>query len=364
MSEAPGPLRGVRVVDTADGSAALAGRLLADMGAEVWTIEPPEGISARRLSPSFFAYYHAGKRSLVADPRSNEDRERLRRLLACADVWLDTSSVAKPSPWGLEPSAVAAAEPRLVVASVTPFGLGGPYAGYRANDLVAQAAGGMAFTNGHPGQTPLQGYGLQAYHSASLYALIGILLALLERDRSGRGQLVEVSLQEATASAVEEMSSAWNGERRIEVRRGSIHWTRAFAVGRCRDGYVMYCSIGDWTTLHEWLKSGGAGEELDGPEWDDFFYRRQHAEEIFRAMDRFAAGQKAAEVLEGAQLRRLPFAAVRPPEALVDDPQLVARQFFSPIDLGGSTDRILFPGPPLRMSATPLRTRSGPPVLG
>ena len=366
--EAKGCLAGLRVVETADVSAALAGRLLADLGAEVWKVEPPGGDPSRAWPPLrpgderrswFFEYYNAGKRSLVADPASDADRRRLRALVASADVWLDTSGPAAPSPWGLDPAEVAAAGPRLVVASLTPFGLDGPFAAFRANDLVAQAAGGMIFTNGWPGEAPLQGYGLQAFHSGSLVLLGGVLLALLERERSGRGQLVEVSLQEATASAVEEASAAWNGERRIEIRRGSIHWTRAFAVGRCRDGYVLYCTLGDWTSMHEWMKSRGCGEPLSGPEWDEFPHRREHAEELFAELDRFVADQSAAEVLEMAQALRLPFAEVRPPESLRDDPQLAARGFFAPL-----ADGVRFPGPPFRLSATPLRTRAPAPAPG
>ena len=364
----------MRVVETGGLPAALAGRLLADMGAEVWKIEPPAGDPSRRFPPFrrpghdrdsslFFDYYNAGKRSLVVDPESAEDRERLRRLILAADVWIDTTAPGEASPWALEAEDLAKETPRLILARVTPFGLAGPFAGYRATDLVAQAAGGMIFTNGHPGEAPLQGYGLQAYHSASAYALLGILLALIEQERSGRGQSVEVSVQEAVAGAVEETSAAWNGERRIEIRRGSMHWTRAFAVGRCRDGYVLECTIGDWTTLHEWMKSGGAGEDLTGEEWNDFYYRREHAERIFAALDRFVAERRAADVLEEAQTLRLPFAAVRPPEALRDDPQLAARKFFSPIERAGGAP-LLFPGPPFRMSKTPLCTRRGAPELG
>lgn len=374
MSEFSGALEDLRVIETGGLAAALAGRMFADMGAEVWKIELPAGDPSRRYPPFarrsagressyFFHYYNAGKQSFVADPTREEDGERLRRLIRSADVWIDTTAPGERSPWGLDAASVAREYPRLILARVTPFGLAGPFSQYRATDLVAQAAGGMIFTNGHPGEAPLQGFGLQAYHSASTYALVGILLALLDRTRSGRGQTVEVSVQEAVAGAVEESSAAWNGERRIEIRRGSMHWTRAFAVGRCRDGYILECTIGDWTTLHEWMKSRGCGEDLTGEEWNDFYYRREHAERIFAALDCFVADQKAGDVLEAAQLLRLPFAAVRSPEQLRDDPQLVARKFFLPIDRG-EDGPLLFPAPPFRMSKTPLRTRRPAPRLG
>ena len=362
-------LRGTRVVETAGVAAEFAGRLLADLGAEVWKIEPPGGAETRRLPPFlatdprrslFFEFYDAGKRSLVVDRERRADRERLRELVADADLWLDDSAPHEPAPFGLDRDAARAVNPALVVVRVTPFGLTGPYAGFRSSDLVAQAAGGMVFTNGFAGEAPLQGFGLQAYHAASAYAVIGALLALLERGRSGVGQTIDVSLQEAVAGALEQTSAAWNAERRIEVRRGPVHWTRVFRTCRCRDGYVMLCLLCDWTTLVGWLAERGMGAELAAEPWQDFYYRREHSEEIYAVLERWAADQHAEDILEGAQLRRLPFAAVRPPQALLDDPQLAERRFFAPI-AGGA---LRFPGPPFRMSRTPMVTRRAAPEVG
>jgi crotonobetainyl-CoA:carnitine CoA-transferase CaiB-like acyl-CoA transferase len=362
-------LGGIRVVETAGIAAEFAGRLLADLGAEVWKIEPPEGAASRRFPPFLggdraqslsFTFYNAGKRSLVADPSRRADREGVGRLIASSDVWLDSTPPSDPLPWELDVHTLRAANPRLVIVRVTPFGLTGPYAGFRSSDLVAQAAGGMVFTNGFPNDTPLQGFGLQAYHAASAYSVIGTLLALLERERSGRAQAIDVSLQEAVAGALEETSAAWNTERRIEIRRGPVHWTRVFRTSRCRDGYVMLCLLCDWTTLVGWMMERGFGTELAGEEWHDFYYRREHWEEIYAVLDCWAAEQTAEEILEGAQLRRLPFAAVRPPEALLEDAQLADRGFFAPIR--GTSLR--FPGAPFRMSKTPLVTRSEAPQLG
>ncbi len=363
-----GCLAEICVVETGSLRSALAGRLLADMGAEVWKIEPPGGDHARRQGPFLhaapgrslsFELYNAGKRSLVVDPRSERDIERLRRLFRHADVWIDSTGPGETPAWPFDAAAIARENPRLVTARVTPFGLDGPFSRYTATDLVAQAAGGMIFTNGFPNEAPLQGFGLQAYHAGAAYAVIGILLALLERERSGIGQEIDVSLQEAVAGALEETSAAWNSERRIEVRRGPVHWSRVFRTVRCRDGYVMVCLIGDWTTLLGWMTERAEGAELAGEEWEDFSYRRERSDDIYRAIDRWAAGMTATEILYGAQLRRLPFAAVRPPESLLTDPQIASRGFFSPL-----SDGLVFPGSPFRMSKTPLRTRAPAPKLG
>jgi crotonobetainyl-CoA:carnitine CoA-transferase CaiB-like acyl-CoA transferase len=362
-------LGGFRVVETAGLVAELAGRWLADLGAEVWKIERPDGAPSRRCGPllrgdprttTFFAYYDAGKRSVVADPASPRDGDRVRELLAAGDVWLDSTAPTDRFPWDLDPASIARTNPRLVVARVTPFGLDGPHAGFRSSDLVAQAAGGMAFTNGYPGETPIPGFGLQGYHAASLHAVIGILLALFERERSGLGQTIDVSLQEAVVASLEQVTAAWNAERRVETRHGSLHWTRVFRTVRCRDGWVLVTLVCDWTALIGWLSERGFGAAFAGDDWQSFLHRREHAEEIFAELERWAEGLDGETIFEGAQLRRIPFAPVRSHERIARDPQLEARGFFAPV-AGAS---IRFPGPPFRMSATPLRTRSAPPRLG
>ncbi|MBI2964055.1 MAG: CoA transferase [Deltaproteobacteria bacterium] len=360
MSE--GALDAVRVIETAGAAAELAGRLLADLGARVWKIEPPSGAPSRRVPPrgSFFAFYNAGKRSVVCDPARRADAAGLRRLLASADVWLDSTPPSEPPPYGLDAEAVRRTNPRLVAVRVTPFGPSGPHAGFRCSDLVAQAAGGMLFPNGFAGEAPLQGFGLQAYHAASIHAVIGALLALVERQRSGRGQTVDVSVQEAVVGALEQVSAAWNHERRIEPRRAPLHWSGLFRTTRCRDGHATLSLMGDWATLAGWTMKQGVGGPLAEREWDDLEVRREHAGEIYARLNRWAADRTAAEILEGAQLRRLPFAAVRGPQALLCDPQLAARGFFAPIP----GTRLRFPGPPFRMSRSPLRTRAAAPALG
>src|SRR5262245_28882672 len=200
-----GALTGLRVLDLADQSGALAGRLLAGLGADVVLVEPPAGSPLRRIPPFFdggpegerslfFWFYAAGKRSLVLDPAA--DSALLDRLAARADVLIETGP-----PGGT--AALRAAHPRLVVASITPFGQAGPYRDWRSSDLVAQAMGGMLAVSGFADGPPLHSLGLQAYHQAGVLAATGVLAALLARDRTGRGQHVDVSLQAAVAGALE-----------------------------------------------------------------------------------------------------------------------------------------------------------------
>ncbi len=357
-------LSGVRVLDLADRSGALAGKLLAGLGADVVLVEPASGCELRTIPPFldgepgperslFFWFYAAGKRSAVVE---SSDAATLDRLAAAADVVVDTGFPGRAD-------ALRARHPRLVVASITPFGRSGPYVGWRASDTVAQAMGGLAYVNGHADGSPLRSLGLQAYHQAGVFASIGVVAALLARDATGDGQLVDVSLQAAVTASLEHVPGFFDQDGRVPRRQGTLHWTRYFRVGRCRDGFVMHCTLGDWTSLFEWMRSDGFGVELDDPAWEDTMHRQRHAERLFDELDRWAARYTVAELYEGAQLRRLPYAAVRAPEALLDDPHLAERGFFVPIEHPALGTTVPHPGAPFRMADSPW-TVTRPPALG
>ena len=232
-----GALAGLRVLDLADQSGALAGRLLAGLGADVVLVEPPAGSPLRRIPPCFdgapagqgslfFWFYAAGKRSVACDVATPDGTALLDRLAARADVRIETGPPGATA-------ALRARHPRLVVASITPFGQHGPYRDWRSSDLVAQAMGGMLAVSGRPDRPPLHSLGLQAYHQAGVLAATGVLAALLARDTTERGQHVDVSLQAAVAASLEHVPGFFHQDGRVAHRQGTLHWTRFFRVGRC-----------------------------------------------------------------------------------------------------------------------------------
>ena len=359
----PGVLSGLRVLDFADQSGALAGRLLAGLGADVVLVEPPDGSPLRRIPPFFdggdegerslfFWFYAAGKRSLVLD---RSDPAALDRLARHADVVIETGPSGSSD-------VLSAAHTRLVVASITPFGQRGPYRDWRASDLVAQAMGGMLAVSGRADGPPLHSLGLQAYHQAGVLAATGILAALLSRDQTGRGQHVDVSLQAAVAASLEHVPGFFHQDGRVPRRQGTLHWTRFFKVGRCKDGWVLHCTLGDWTSLIEWVKADGLGADIDEPEMEEPMHRQRMAERIFPVLDAWAARYTVAELYQGAQLRRIPYAAVRAPEALLSDAHLDERGFFVPIEHPGLGRTVPFPGAAFRIGDTRWRV-TGPPRL-
>jgi len=370
-----GPLDGIRVLDLADESGAFAGTLLADLGADVIAIEPPGGARARTIPPfwgdephrdrSLFHWFYAtSKRSVVLDLERDAGRHALSTLAATADVVVETEDAAGVERRGVAYETLAARNPRLVVASITPFGRTGPWRDRVGSALVEAALAGMVYVNGFPDGQPLQPLGPQAFHCAGLTAAIGILAALHARNRTGCGQHVDVSVLEATAAAVEHVAPFFHQNGTIHRRGGSLHWTRYFRVGRCRDGYILHCTLGDWTSLVEWVAAEAKAEDLLGAEWQDFQYRRDHAEHLFDVLDAWVKDHTVAEIMEGAQVRRLPYAIVRPLQAQLDDPQLAARSFFVPVDHPELGTTIRYPGAPYVFSATPWHIRRRPPLLG
>lgn len=362
-----GILSGIRIVDCADRTGAFAGKLLAGLGAEVILVEPPGGHAMRSIPPFaagvaepeaslFFAFYGAGKRSVTIDRTTAAGARRFAALLASADVLIETTLPASLPD-------TCARHPRLVYASITPFGIDGPYREWTTSDLVAQAMGGMLFVNGHAGSAPIHTLGLQAYHQAGVFGALGVVTALLARETTGRGQHLDVSVQAAVAGSLEHVPGFYHQDGRVGRRQGTLHWTRFFRVGRCKDGWIMHCTLGDWTTLIEWVKSDGFGAGLDDPKFQESPYRQEHGRTIFDEFDRWALQYTVDELYEGAQLRRIPYAAVRAPEALLQDPHLAERGFFVPVTLPGSDVTVQQPAAPFRCSDAPWVTKA-PPGLG
>ena len=370
-----GALAGLRVLDLTDLKGHLCARLLADMGADVIKIEPPAGDSARRIGPFvddrphrdrslFFWFYNLNKRSLTLDLEHPEGAAILRRLAEGADVVIESFKPGAVARMGLGWEILHALNPALVLCSIAPFGQSGQYRDYQADDSVLTALSGMLYVNGFAAGAPVRPLGLQAYHSASYYAAIATMCSLFARDTSGEGQWIDLSMQEATASAVEHVAASYFGAGEIERRRGTLHWSRFFRVGRCRDGYVMHCSLGDWTSLIEWVNGDGKAQNLTRHEWEDVGKRREGAEHLFDVLDEWVKDYSRDELLERAQLLRLPYASVRSPENLFDDEQLLARGYFQEVEHPELGRTFRYPGAPYLFNDSPWRVTRRPPLLG
>ncbi|HVB79167.1 MAG TPA: CoA transferase [Candidatus Binataceae bacterium] len=376
---ARGALAGLRVLDLTDLKGHLCARLLADMGADAIKVEPPGGDAARHIGPFvddhphrdrslFFWFYNLNKRSLTLDLAHPAGAAILRRLAEGADVVIESFAPGAMARMGLGWEVLHALNPALILCSIAPFGQSGPYSGYAADDSVLAALSGMLYVNGFPDTAPVRPFGLQAYHSASYYAAIATMCALLARDSTGEGQWIDLSMQEATASAVEHVAASYFGMGEIERRRGTLHWSRFFRIGRCRDGYVTHCTLGDWTSLVEWVNGDGKARnlttDLTAPEWDDVAKRRTDAEHLFDVLDEWVKDYSRDELLERAQLLRLPYASVRNPEDLFGDEQLLARGYFREVEHPELGRTFRYPRAPYLFTDSPWRVTRRPPLVG
>jgi len=368
-------LAGLKILDLADYRGSLCSRLMADMGADVIKVEPPGGDAARRIGPFvddqphhdrslFYWFYNLNKRSITLDLSQPAGVELLLRLARSADIIIESYKPGRLGAMGLGWEKLREINPALILLSMTPFGQTGPYRDFVADDTVLAAQSGMLYVNGWPGRQPVRPFGLQAYHASAYFGLITTMCALFARDRDGEGQWIDLSMQEATTCVVEHVAGSYFAERRIEPRRGTLHWSRYFRIGRCRDGYIMHCSLGDWTSLVEWVAGDGKAEDLLAPEWEDALYRGEHAEHLFDVLDEWAKDYSRDDLLERAQTLRLPFASVRSPEALFEDEQLAGRGYFVEVEHPELGRSFRYPGASYLFNGSPWRVYRRPPLLG
>lgn len=337
-STIPSPLEGLLVVEVADELVAYCGRLLASLGAEVVLVEPPGGCLLRHgtdelaiadITPSF-AWLHTGKSSIVIDPTNDSDLVEFKSLIARADIVLQGPGDEWDRRMTLACEGLPNDNPRLVVASILPFGSTGPYRNYRSTKSVDFAMSGLLNLSGKPEEPPVLAPCNQSTVVAGAQASVGILIAIRVREQTGLGQCVEVSVQEAF-TAQENIVSSFTGDGWRGERTGSQH--RVAAPGRiypCNDGFVhLFVSPvqkGAWDRLLDWM--GSSAGILSQEEWSNPRYRRSHVtvlDEVIRDWTR--TWQKQDLYIE-AQKRHIPCAPVNSMADFVRDPQTVSRGFF------------------------------------
>ena len=333
-------LSGGLVLDLTDDSGRLGSRLLADMGAEVVRVEKPS-------QSADFHWEDLGKRSVTLDIESKAGQKVFRRLLKTADVLVESRPPGYLDSLGLGYSELSKINPRLIMASITPFGQSGPCRDYKSCDIVAGAVGGQLYLNGEAGSPPLKAFGNQSYYLASLFAAIGVMLALWHRHSSGRGQRIDISLQECTAAALDHALVRYFYQGEVAQRQGSLHWNGAFRVFPAKDGYVLLSLFYQWQTLVEWLDSEGMAEDLADSKWRDRDYRLEHIDHIIEVLERWTRENPAPELVEKGQAMGFPWAEVASLSQLLASPQLKARGFWTEVEHPVTGKKIKFPAPVL-----------------
>ena len=379
-SSAPAALDGVRVIDLGDELAAYAGRLLADLGAEVIRVEPPGGASTRRTEPlvewpectvsAFDRFVNAGKRSVVIDTGTADGVETLKELIATADLVIESPVLL--ATLGIDDTVLQGLRPGIGHVVVTPFGLGAEAPFEPADDLVLMAAGGLLHLGGYPDLGPVVAYGGLSRFAASIFGAVAALAALLDSERDGGGASYDVSAQECVAQALEDSAVTYALTGHVRERQGDRPREAGSGVYPCRDGYVSMIAgrLGTaraWVALVEWIaEAGGEGaEELRRPEWGDFEFRQTDAaiERFGQIFSAFTATRDKQQLYRDAQERMIALSPVATIPDVLDDVQLASRGFFTEVsDPRAGTLR--FPRAPYRLSATPAIEPRPSPRLG
>jgi crotonobetainyl-CoA:carnitine CoA-transferase CaiB-like acyl-CoA transferase len=336
-----GPLAHLTVLDLTDLRGALAGRLLADLGADVIKIEPPGGDADRWRAPFAgnvaapdrslpFLYRNANKRSVVIDLHDREGAERFADLCSRADVLLENYGANRRQVLDLAPEALRERHPQLVHVIISDFGLTGPRAHWRAEPLVAFASSGALFASGLPDRPPCWLPGFAAHDCAAAFAVIGALAALLDRPRLGAGQTVEVSVQEAAISGLNPWQIPLGDYHRrypmlpaAPPRNGDGN----YLVLPTADGHVRILPAGQrhWRGFVDLL---GRAEAFAAPEWDFALFRLVNVDAIRLIAVDALSHRSRAEVFAGAIARGVPLAPINTPDEFAAAEQTRVRGYF------------------------------------
>ena len=365
-------LQDIRVVDLSQGIAGpYCTRLLADLGAEVIKVEPPEGDYARRLGPfpgdepdpdksGLFIHLNGNKKSLTLDIATASGQGILKKLLAKADVLVESGTPGEMASLGLGYDDLKAEFPGLVYCSVTPFGQTGPYSQFKGGSLAAMALSGLMYITGDPDKEPLCTGGEPAEYFGALNAWIAVMAALEHRAQTNRGQQADVSMLEALGSADEYNTVMYSYMGAVRKRYYSRHHIPTYPsdIFPCRDGHIVV--IGGATGFPLMMAVLIERPELESdPLFTNLWLRTMEWRKFEEFLRPYLLEHDWEDLLTRAQELRVPFAAVMDPRMLLEDEHLKERRFFEKLAQPGVGDLPLAGGP-FKMSGTPLRYGAAP----
>lgn len=339
------PLEGVRVIELARILAGpWAGQTLADLGAEVIKVEAPEGDDTRRWGPPFVthggeetaAYFHAanrGKKSVTCDFRTTEGQALVRRLVAGADVVIENFKVGGLAKYGLDWPSLREVNPRLVYCSITGFGQTGPYAHRAGYDFIIQGMAGLMSVTGEPdGQPQKVGVAVTDIFTG-VYAATAILAALIQRDRTGQGQQIDMALLDVATATMANQAMNYLATGTAPRKMGNAHPNLApYAVFDCADGWIILATgnDGQFQRLCGILGLADLARDRD---YLTNALRVTHREALTRALTDATRQWTKADLLAACEAEGVPAGPINDLAEVFADPQVVARGLR--LDLGG-----------------------------
>ena len=346
-----------------------AARQLADWGANVIKIELPEhqepadAMGGPRHGPDF-QNLHRNKRSITLDLKSADGAAVFRRLAAKADVVIENFRPDVKTRLGIDYPSLSRLNPRLVYASISGFGQDGPYAKRPGFDQIAQGLGGLMSITGEPGRGPMRVGIPVADLSAGLFCAHGILVALLEREQSGKGQEVATSLLQAQIFMLDFQGSRWLNAGEIPGQAGNNHPTSIpTGVFKTRDGHINIATAGA-TTWERLCRAIGAETLMQKPEYATAAARREHRDALNAEIESYLADRTGAEWVARINAAEVPCGPIYAINEIYADPQVKHLQMVEDVETSDERGVLHLVGQPVTLARTPSRLVARPPERG
>ena len=367
----PGALEGINVLDM---SRTLAGPFctmqLADMGADVVKVEEPtRGDESRHWAPfwnGIACYYlsaNRNKRSIGLNLKRPEAVEVVKKLAARADVMIETYRTGAADTMGIGYEAIKAIKPTIIYCSISGYGRTGPFKDRPGYDLMLQAYGGLMSTTGEPGRPPVRiGYSLVDVICGWI-AYGGILTALYQREKTGRGQYVESSLLEGQVAASTFQAVSYLATGQIPGPMGSSHPSLApYQMFATKDGHLLL-GVGNDGLWERFCEATGRTDPLENPRFKTNSQRVEHREELIPIIEEMFQKKTSREWMELLDKAGVPNSPINDIATLVQDPQVRSRNMVVKVPHPDIPD-LEVPGSPLRLAESPATVRRYPPRLG
>ena len=334
------PLAGLRVLELARILAGpWAGQLLADLGADVIKVErkgagddtrawgPPfvEGVDGKPIGSAYFHAANRGKRSIEMDFESEEGRRIVKKLAARSDVLIENFKVGGLAKFGLDYKSLAPDCPRLIYCSVTGFGQDGPYAKRAGYDLMAQGMGGVMDLTGAPDGEPSRIGIPMSDIFTGVYSVVGILAALAQREKTGKGAYVDTALVDSTVGVLSNQALNYLVSGKIPKRIGNAHANIVpYQVFTTADGYAIVATGND-NQYVKFCNVLGAPELAQDPAYKDNVGRLKHRDVLIGKLTALTAKMKRDDLLEKLEAQGVPAGPINDLEQVFNDPQVVHR---------------------------------------
>lgn len=376
LEERAGPLKGLTVLDiTRVVAGPFCSMLLADLGATVIKVEHPDDPDYARTFPpfagtddeqlsAFFAQYNRNKLGITLNFKSNEARELLKKLVRRTDILVENFRPGTMDKLGLGYEVLQKINPRLVYTAISGFGRTGPNSSKPAYDNTGQAAGGLWSMNGYPDMPPVRVGTIIGDLAASLYAAIGTLAALRQAEKTGIGQVVDVSQQDSVLTLTENAVVRYTAKQEIASPLGNDHpFVRPYGQFRCKDGYVFFGGYTDkfWAITCSLF---GDPDKAADPAIDTMEKRFDPvvAESIVKPLLESWFGKYTKAELEAMAGDKVPLSAIKNIAEVVEDPHIAARNMIVNVPVAGKLIGMF--GQPIKLSHAPGMTFEKAPAPG